>query len=151
MHPFRIAAAGIVLHNNTILLVRYTAPNGTSYLVGPGGGVDSEEDVHQALIREVHEETRLEVKPIKLLFIEDLLSQKNRMLKLWFLCQYTGGTLTQQTDEANTEGIVEVSWYNKEQLTNETVYPALIKELDWSTLARNDFQVCYLPMQRVTF
>lgn len=38
MKSYRISAAGIVLHDNKILLVRYNLPDGSSILVGPGGG-----------------------------------------------------------------------------------------------------------------
>ena len=93
MKEYRIAAAGIVLKRGKILLVRYKDQQGKSYLVGPGGGVGVSESLSQALIREVKEETRLIVKPCKMLFVEDLLSRRYRMIKIWFLCTVVGGRL----------------------------------------------------------
>ena len=70
----RIAAAAIVIQEEEILLVRYDDRHGSSFLVGPGGGVDSDgESITQALVREVKEESGIEVRPHKLLFVEDLL------------------------------------------------------------------------------
>lgn len=83
----RIAAGAIIIQEEKILLVRYNERHRRSYLVGPGGGVHSDdESITQALMREVKEETGLEVSPCKLLFVEDLLSSCYRMVKIWFLC-----------------------------------------------------------------
>jgi 8-oxo-dGTP diphosphatase len=94
MKEFRIAAAAIIIHEEKVLLVRYRDRYGESFLVGPGGGVHIDEDLKRALIREVREETGLEVQPEKLLFIGDLLSRRYRMMiKVWLLCKLVGGHL----------------------------------------------------------
>ena len=83
----RIATGAIIIQEERILLVRYNDRHSRSYLVGPGGGVHgNDESITQALMREVEEETGLEVSPYKLLFVEDLLSNRYRMVKIWFLC-----------------------------------------------------------------
>lgn len=104
MREIRLSAAGIILHQDKVLLVRYGNKDGSTFLVGPGGGVQIEEDLKNALKREVIEETRLTINPGKILFVEDLLSSKYRLMKIWFLCSLAGGTLTQQTQEAKIEG-----------------------------------------------
>lgn len=150
MKNYRISAAGIVLHDNRILLVRYNIPDGSSILVGPGGGVEIEEDMQQALVREVLEETGLEVKPGKMLFVEDLLSQKYRMIKIWFLCSVVGGQLS-KTQEAAVEGIVDVNWYSKDQLKNEVVYPSVILNSDWAAFNEKSWETKYLALTRANF
>jgi 8-oxo-dGTP pyrophosphatase MutT (NUDIX family) len=65
-----------------------------SFLVGPGGGVLSNEGINQAVVREVREETGLEVNPYKILFVEDLLSRRHRIVKIWLLCKLNDGQLT---------------------------------------------------------
>ncbi len=150
MKNYRISAAGIVLHDNRILLVRYNIPDGSSILVGPGGGVEIEEDMQQALVREVLEETGLEVKPGKMLFVEDLLSQKYRMIKIWFLCSVVGGQLS-KTQEASIEGIVDVNWYSKDQLKNEVVYPSVILNSDWAAFNEKSWETKYLALTRANF
>jgi len=90
----RISAGAIVIQEDRILLVRYNSTDGKSYLVGPGGGVLGNEGIHQAVVREVREETGLEVNPQKVLFVEDLLSRRHRIVKIWFLCNLIGGQLT---------------------------------------------------------
>ena len=150
MKNYRISAAGIVLHDNKILLVRYNFPDGSSILVGPGGGVEIEEDMQQALIREVMEETGLEVKPGKMLFVEDLLSRKYRMVKIWFFCSVVGGQLS-KTHEASVEGIVDVNWYSKDQLKNEVVYPSIIMEMDWNIFDGMCWETKYLALTQANF
>jgi ADP-ribose pyrophosphatase YjhB (NUDIX family) len=111
----RISAGAIVVRKDQILLVRYNTAEGKNFLVGPGGGVLSDEGLYQAVIREVREETGLEINPYRVLFVEDLLSRRHRMVKIWLLCNLVGGELT-KTQGALEEGIIEAGWYRKDQL-----------------------------------
>jgi 8-oxo-dGTP pyrophosphatase MutT (NUDIX family)/HEPN domain-containing protein len=146
----RISAAGIVLHRKKVLLVRYSNPDGTTFLVGPGGGVKDGESLTQAIVREVKEETGIEVLPSKMLFVEDLESKSRRMVKIWFLCKFIGGKLI-KTKAAAQEGIVDVNWYTKEQLENETVYPQILKEVDWKIFKRKTFELRYFGFVKADF
>lgn len=99
-------------------------------MVGPGGGVLGNEGIHQAVVREVREETGLEVNPQKVLFVEDLLSRRHRIVKIWFLCNLIGGQLT-NAQGALEEDITDVAWYGKDELLNEVVYPPSLLSYDW--------------------
>lgn len=146
---YRIAASAMVLHENKLLLVRYK--NGdSSFLVGPGGGVKGNEDLKQALVREVKEETGFIVQPDKMLFVEDLLTQRYRMIKFWFLCVIIDGQL-EQTKDAKDEGIIEVNWFCKDDLQNEIVYPSIITTIDWSTLSNYNWQTQYLGLKKANY
>lgn len=147
---FRVAAAGIVLHENKVLLVRYKNSKGQLFLVGPGGGVEASEDLAAGLIREVYEETGLIVKVGKLLLVEDLLAHRYRAIKFWFLCNIKGGTLT-ATEEAVAEGIVDVGWFSRQQLQGEVVYPRILLEYNWQNFESDDWQVQYAGLQRADF
>ena len=151
MKTYRISAAGIIIHEHKILLVRYPDKAGKGYLVGPGGGVEIEEPMPDAIVREVHEETGLEVQPGKLLAIEDLLSKQHRLIKIWFVCTLVGGQLTVNTQEALAESIIDVAWYTKEQLTHEVVYPSIITECAWEQFFKADWVVQYLGLSKADF
>jgi 8-oxo-dGTP diphosphatase len=140
----RISAGAIVIENNKILLVRHgAARHGRSFLVGPGGRVENNENIPQAAAREVKEETGLDVNPCKILFIEDLISPHNRVVKIWFLCEPVGGQL-RKTQNAIDEGIVEASWYKKEELKDEVVYPSILVNTDWQKFLKDSGEIKYL-------
>lgn len=150
MKEFRLAAAGIIIHENEVLLVRYKNQDGSTFLVGPGGGIQAEEDLLQGLKREVFEETRVRVQPVKILFVEDLLTKKYRMTKIWFLCEVFEGSL-QNTQEARVEGIIEVDWYSRDRLVSETVYPEILKQIDWQDILKSTFQAKYISLKSANF
>lgn len=147
MKEIRVSASGIIFNEKKVLLVRYKNEK-SNFLVGPGGGVFPEEDLFVGLKREIFEETGLHVESEKIILIEDLLSSKYRIIKIWFLCKLIGGKI-QDTEEAKIEGITEVGWFGKDELVNETVYPEILKIYDWNELPNCCAQ--YAPMKNVNF
>jgi 8-oxo-dGTP diphosphatase len=146
----RISAGAIIIHNNKILLARYNNSSGKTYLVCPGGGVNNEEGLSQAVVREVKEETGIEIVPDKIVCVEDLYSRKYRMVKIWFLCRMVGGQL-ERTQGAIAETIIEAKWYAKEDLKNEVVYPRIIMESDWDLFFKDSWQTKYLELSYADF
>jgi 8-oxo-dGTP diphosphatase len=146
----RISGGAVIIDRGKILLVRYLDNKGKSYLVGPGGGVFVNESTSQAVTREVLEETALKVKPNKILFVEDMLSRRHRITKIWFLCDLVGGKLM-LTPGAKEEQILEVGWYSREQLDNETVYPLPLKKYNWNDFVKDNWQTIYLELKEVDF
>lgn len=49
----RVSAGAIVIKDNEALLVRAKNSDGGDFLVGPGGGVESNEGINHAVVREV--------------------------------------------------------------------------------------------------
>jgi 8-oxo-dGTP diphosphatase len=141
----RISAGAIVVRDERILLVKYESRDG-KFLVGPGGRVENDEGVNQTVVREVREETGLEVKPLRILFVEDLLWQQFRMLKVWFLCEITGGELS-RTQGAIDEGITEAGWYSREQLRDEVVYPPVLLSHKWDSFFEENREAEYLELR----
>lgn len=147
----RISAGAVTIQDEKILLVRYNDNHGGSYLVGPGGGIHyDDETLIQALIREVIEETGLEVSPHKLLFVEDLLPSRYRLIKIWFLCDVVGGKL-ERTPGAIEEGIMEAGWYTRNELNGETVFPPPVLEEDWESFFAESWKAKYLELREADF
>jgi len=146
----RICAGAIVIQEDQILLVRCNNTDGKSHLAGPGGGVLGNEGIYQAVIREVREETGLEVSPRKVLFVEDLLSQRYRIVNIWFLCDLVGGQLT-GTQGALEEGITDVAWYRKDELLDEVVYPPELLSYDWGAFPLHNWESKYLELRETDF
>ncbi len=149
--PHRISAGGIIFKGNAVLLVRYRdSTTAKTYLVGPGGGLEDNENVVQAVVRETKEETGVTVKPIRVVAIEDLVCPRFKMIKIWMVCEIDGGEV-QKTKEAEKEKIIEAAWFTKSQLANEIVFPALIMQHDWETFRTETPQVECLPSRKARF
>jgi 8-oxo-dGTP pyrophosphatase MutT (NUDIX family) len=57
--PFRRSARGLLVDKDRILLAQHRIADGGTVWVGLGGGVEANENLVQALTRELHEETGL--------------------------------------------------------------------------------------------
>jgi ADP-ribose pyrophosphatase YjhB (NUDIX family) len=150
MDPHRIAAGGIILKDDDILLVRYDAADGGSYLVGPGGALDWGENAVQAIIRETMEETGVVVRPRRLLWIEDFQCARFKMCKIWMLCDVVSGRVV-PTAGARAEGITQAGWFKKGQLKNEVVYPPPIMQYDWDEFRADHWEARCLPSRIGSF
>lgn len=149
--PHRIAAGGITIKGNSILLVRYrNINNAGTYLVGPGGALEDNENIVQAIIRETKEETGVTVQPKRVVAIEDLICSEFKMIKVWMACELIGGVI-HKTKEAEKENIIEAAWFTQDQLAGEIVFPPLIDQLDWEELQANTGLVECLPSRTTSF
>jgi len=148
--PHRIAAGAIVIHERKILLVRYATAKGASFLAAPGGALEQDESVFDAAARETLEETGLRVAPRKVLCIEDLLCRHFKMCKIWILCDIVDGEL-RATEDARIEGITAAGWYARDALKDETVFPSIIADSDWSAFTTDNWQVVCLGLRRADF
>jgi len=148
--PYRVSAGGIVFVDSKMLLVRYENLDGSTLLAGPGGALERGENAIQAIRRETREETGIVVQPSKVIFIEDLENDRYKMCKIWMLCEYVGGQIT-QTPEADQEGIIACGWFTREDLHSETVFPPEVIEHEWSEFTDETWQAQVLPSRFAVF
>jgi ADP-ribose pyrophosphatase YjhB (NUDIX family) len=149
--PHRIAAGGIIFKGNTVLLVRYRdSDNSGTYLVGPGGALEDNENVVQAIIRETKEETGITVKPKRVVAIEDLICHRFKMIKVWMVCEIVEGEI-HKTEGAEKEKIIEAAWFTRDQLASEMVYPPFLMQHDWEEFRTETWHVECLLSREVSF
>jgi 8-oxo-dGTP diphosphatase len=67
---FRLAAYGVCIDDDRVLLARWVSRHGVTHWTLPGGGVDLYEDPFDAVVREVAEETGLEAVVERLLGVD---------------------------------------------------------------------------------
>ena len=126
----RIRAVAILIKNNKVLLIH--RKNEKEYFVFPGGGVENGETVEQAVVRELKEETTINVKIDRLLYhhIYD-----NDTELFFFLCDYISGEAKLADDSPEKEEMLEGKeffnpvWVEIKELRNSLLYPLEIR--DW--------------------
>jgi 8-oxo-dGTP pyrophosphatase MutT (NUDIX family) len=148
--PHRIAAGGIIFRDDSVLLVRYRDGGGGTYLVGPGGALEDDENAVQAIVRETLEETNIIVQPKRVVIIEDLMCSCFKMSKIWMICEVVRGEV-RRTEGAEKEGIIEASWFTKAELAGEVVFPPPLIQHDWNHLRSENWQVECLPSRKAGF
>lgn len=97
--------SGVIIQDGKILLIRRIR-NGEEYYVFPGGGVEENESVEDAMDREIKEELSLDVKKKKQIF--QLEENKGRQ-EFWFLIE-------------DFEGVAELGGEEKENMNEHNQY-----------------------------
>ena len=107
---------GIVEHQGLVALVRNQADD-PGKLAGklhlPGGGIEPEESTYTAAVREIYEETGLEVIPKK--FLSFQVTEKGTHVK-WYSCQLTREQQNTPQLKAGVEE-AEALWAAREEVT----------------------------------
>jgi 8-oxo-dGTP diphosphatase len=95
-----VAAAGIVLDEAKGVLLIQRADN--LHWEPPGGVVELDEALDTAVIREIREETGIEVQVIRLIGVYKTVGRNGtHVVSLVFLCRPVGGTLRLSSETAN--------------------------------------------------
>lgn len=106
-HNFIIRVTGVLIEDDKILIVKQKV-NDTRNWSLPGGKVERGETLRQALIREMNEETGLDVEIIKQLYICDVEAAENTLLHISFLLKRVKGDIKLPTNELESNPISDV-------------------------------------------
>lgn len=127
----KIRAVAMVVDHGSILLMRRVS-QGREYYVFPGGGVEANESVEDAVVREVREEASLAVQ-IEWPLYHHVYDDSSEH---WFyLCRYISGhpQLGQGNEmesmRANPGELYEPFWCEIDRLSEMLIYPLEIR--DW--------------------
>lgn len=122
----RLRVAAIVLRGDALLLVKHVKA-GEAYWMLPGGGVRFGETLRQALIRELREETGLDIEAGKLVLVNDSIppDKRRHMVNLYFTAKICGGDLRLGSDPR----VAEVAFMPVDKLPSVTLLPDFAGEL----------------------
>jgi ADP-ribose pyrophosphatase YjhB (NUDIX family) len=113
-HP-RIGVGGVVVADGRVLLARRAKPPLLGRWSIPGGTVELGETLKEALVREMAEETRLEVEPLEVLAVFDRIQREGgevvfHYVIVDYLCRHVSGSARAGSDAA------EVAWAGPDEL-----------------------------------
>lgn len=95
----RLRVCGLYCEGDRLLMVRHRGIGPTNtFWCPPGGGVQFGETVPDALVRELAEETGLEVEVGNLLFVNEFMLPPLHAMELFFEIRATGGSIRQGID-----------------------------------------------------
>ena len=129
----RRRAGGFILRERdgtleVLLMRRYRVERG-EYFVIPGGSVEDGEDVAEAAVRELREETSLEFKLETLLY--QSLNPRSGRVGHYFLARWTDGQPElggPERERANPVNIYQPVWVRLEMVAHLPLYPSVIRE-----------------------
>jgi len=114
---FRASVYGVLVEDDKVLLKRHPAIEKFDL---PGGGVELDETIPDALIREFKEETGLSVEVGKLLLVEDSFFTYNgedaHGILIFYEVRKTGGTLTTNNDDSVEVRLFDIVSLNHDNL-----------------------------------
>ena len=130
-HPI-IGVGGIIFHQDRVVLVKRGKEPGLGQWAIPGGVVRTGETLKEAVVREVSEETHLEVEVLGLAKVLDriLRDPEGRVVYHYvlvdFLCHYQGGELRSDSDAADARFVPlkDLPSYQISPVTLEVIHRA---------------------------
>ncbi|PFS12863.1 DNA mismatch repair protein MutT [Bacillus cereus] len=102
----QVRVTGILIEDEKVLLVQQKVANRNWSL--PGGRVENGETLEEAMIREMREETGLEVKIKKLLYVCDKPDASPSLLHITFLLEWIEGEITLPSNKFDHNPIQDV-------------------------------------------
>ena len=123
----RIRVAALMTMAGRVVLVRHRAGSSTYHLL-PGGGVDYRETLAEALEREVKEETGLDIRVGRPLFLSDTIDPDGprHVVNITFAADVIGGEVARKPADSR---VVAVDLVEPDRLTRLDLRPPMAGEL----------------------
>jgi len=145
-----IRVGAVIIKNNSLLVVKSHYGDEQVTIV-PGGGLEMGETLFECAKREAAEETGLDVKPEKLIYIREFIrpEKQNHNLDMFVLCSILGGSLKTGTDPDKTSQVIkEVLFAPLSNLEHVGFFPKKLPELLRTDLKEN-FAKCPKYLERL--
>lgn len=115
-----VGVGAVVINGNRVLLARRGNPPLKGQWTLPGGVLEVGETLLEGVVREVREETGLEVEPVELIELLDRIHKSGDRIQFHYviadyLCRVTGGALQAASD------VDAVRWVERSEWKSESV------------------------------
>ncbi|MFB6208284.1 MAG: NUDIX domain-containing protein [Candidatus Nanohaloarchaea archaeon] len=128
--PVDLRVAAIIFDGEKVLTTKMEE-DGRAYHVLPGGGVEEDEDIKEALERELVEETSLEIMDARLRYIRELNLETGRGIEFYFLVDSEGEPETGYDPEDKEAELTGLHWLTPAELEGVEFHPRqLVNELE---------------------
>ncbi len=104
---FQIRVTGILIEDEHILLVKQNVSSKRKWSL-PGGRLEKGETIEEGILREIMEETGLEARISKLLYVCDKTDTEPPLIHMTFLLERVSGEITLPTNEFDSNPISDV-------------------------------------------
>lgn len=126
----------IMDNQNRLLLVKHNhSKEDSTFWILPGGGLEENEYSWDAAIREVKEETNLDIKVVDLLYTLEEKTSEGLRCTNYFLGEVIGGQMTLGMDpefDEDNQVLSDVGYFSKEDIEKlENIYPEIIRDEFW--------------------
>lgn len=112
---FQVRVTGILIENDEILLVQQKVSAKRNWSL-PGGRLERGETMQQGIVREMKEETGLDVEILRMLYVCDVEVSEYTVLHITFLLKRTGGKIMLPTNEFDENSIHDVQFIPVKEL-----------------------------------
>lgn len=114
----RVRVCGILIEDEKVLLLKHEGLGTKGYIWSfPGGGMEFHENAEETLIREVKEETGLDISVDKFLFVNEYRSSELHAIELYFEISSQEGDLQLGNDpELNRQILTDISFFSSDEL-----------------------------------
>lgn len=136
-------ARAIVLDDkDRMLMVKQHHEDHDIWMV-PGGGIKDGESAAEAAVREVKEETGLDIEVGSLVWHVEEVSERGQRFVNFFMCRLVGGTLSLGEDpefDGDSQVLRDVRFMSREELMKvQCLYPGYLRDEFWDIYERGEF------------
>lgn len=115
----RVRACGLCVRDGHLLMVNHRNLTEGNFWAPPGGGIEFSESAEDTVVREIKEETLIEVLPEELLFVAEYINTPLHAVELFFKVAYVSGEVKTGADpetKAAHQIIVESQFWSWDAL-----------------------------------